>query len=389
MAVFTGLGLGILAPFLAVALVPPLLTIALVEVPALRRLFGDHYLAVALLFDLGITSLRAMPLVFRSGRIIEVLGFSAPHVQQWLDVSLIEPFLMILVPLVLMAWAYGRRGALWAGGLASVLHLGEGMWAMQADFWTLPYLLREAVRVVLLCIVPLIVSVLAARERQYLAAVQGAHERFQRHAAAEEQLAASRERNRLARELHDTLAHSLAALSVQLEAVRTLLVHDPARAQEVVAEAAELARRGLQESRQAIQALRADPVETLGLATAIETELRTFEARTGIATTFHVAGREGELTADEAQVFWRIAEEALANIERHAEATRVTMRLAMGADRVDLEVADDGVGFDAAAVPDDRFGLLGMRERAAIIGATLDLSSVPGKGTHIWLTLAR
>ena len=123
--------------------------------------------------------------------------------------------------------------------------------------------------------------------------------------------------------------------------------------------------------------------------TTIETELRTFEARTGIGAALRVAGEEDELTVEEAQVLWRIVEEGLANIERHAAADHVTVRLGLGADRVDLEIVDNGVGFDAGTVPDDRFGLLGMRERAAMIGAELDVSSAPGEGTHVWLTLAR
>jgi signal transduction histidine kinase len=387
--IIAGMGFSLVSQLLLMALGPMAVVLMLLLLPIFRRLFGQYYLAAALLFDLTSTSLRAMPLVFNSDRIITVLGFSAPHVQQWLDVSLIEPFLMILVPLVLMAWAYGRKGALWASALASVLHIGEGMWAMQGDFWTVPYMLREAVRVVLLCVVPLIVSVLANRERRHIDDLQAAHDRLQRYAAAVEQLTASRERNRLARDLHDTLAHSLAALTVQLQALRTLLIHDPVRAEGALDEAIAVAQRGLQESRQAIQALRVDPVETLGLATAIETELRTFEGRTGIHGELRLAGQEDVLTAEESQVLWRIVEEALANIERHAAADHVTVRLGLGADRVDLEIADNGVGFDADAVPEDRFGLLGMRERAAMIGAELDVSSAPGAGTHVWLTLAR
>jgi signal transduction histidine kinase len=82
-------------------------------------------------------------------------------------------------------------------------------------------------------------------------------------------------------------------------------------------------------------------------------------------------------------------EEALANIERHAAADHVPGRRGVGADRGDLEIAAKGGGCDADAVPEDRFGLLGMRERAAMIGAELDVSSAPGAGTHVWLTLAR
>jgi signal transduction histidine kinase len=105
-----------------------------------------------------------------------------------------------------------------------------------------------------------------------------------------EQLAVSRERNRLARDLHDTLAHSLAALSVQLEALRTLVVHEPAAVQDALNEVTTLARNGLEESRQAIQALRTDPLKTMGLVGALRETLQAFQAGTGVQADLSVAG---------------------------------------------------------------------------------------------------
>jgi len=219
--------------------------------------------------------------------------------------------------------------------------------------------------------------------------LEAAHQRLRRHAATIEQLATSRERNRLARELHDTLARSLAGLTVQLEALRTLLAHDPAAAQQAADDILALARRGLEESRQAIQSLRADPVETLGLVSALQDMLRAFQARTGVQTDLSVAGQKPDLTDDEAQSLFRIAEEALTNVERHAAARQVTVRLAFGADRIDLVIQDDGAGFDPAGVDHGRYGLTGMRERAAMIDAALEVNSRPGGGTQVWCSLER
>jgi signal transduction histidine kinase len=237
--------------------------------------------------------------------------------------------------------------------------------------------------------VPLLVSVLAERERGQHAELKIAHQRLRRHAATVEQLATSRERNRMARELHDTLAHSLSALSLQLEALRTLLANDPAAAQGAVDQLADLAKRGLEESRQAIQALRLDRVKTLGLEGALRDELQAFQARTGLPVNLVVAGQQCDLTVEEARALYRIAEEALTNVERHATARNIAVRLACGADRVDLVVRDDGVGFDPVAVDPCRYGLTGMRERARMVGATLDLNSQPGGGTEIWCSLER
>jgi signal transduction histidine kinase len=202
-------------------------------------------------------------------------------------------------------------------------------------------------------------------------------------------LAISRERNRLARELHDTLAHSLSALTIQLEALRTLLSNDPAAAEEAVDELTALARRGLEESRQAIQALRSDPVETLGLESALRDELQALRARTGIQGNLILAGEESDLTVQEAQALFRIAEEALSNVERHAAAQQVTVRLARGTDRTDLLIRDDGAGFDPVTVGLEHYGLTGMRERAEMIGASLKVDSQPGGGTEVWCSLQR
>jgi signal transduction histidine kinase len=202
-------------------------------------------------------------------------------------------------------------------------------------------------------------------------------------------LAISRERNRLARDLHDTLAHSLSALTVQLEALRTLLANDPSAAQVAVDDLLIIARRGLEESRQAIQALRTDRVETLGLSAALRDMLKAFQERTGVQTDLSTAGEEAVLTTEEARQLFLIAEEALTNIERHAAAQHVSLRLACGADRVDLVLHDDGIGFDSASVPPDRYGLTGMGERAAMLDAELKVNSHPGSGTEVRCILER
>ena len=96
-----------------------------------------------------------------------------------------------------------------------------------------------------------------------------------------------------------------------------------------------------------------------------------------------VAGHEPDMMDEEAQVLFRIAEEAVTNVEHHAAAQQVPVRLAFGNDRIDLVIRDDGVGFDPAAVDPDRYGLTGIQERAAMIGATLKVNSRPGRGAKV------
>jgi signal transduction histidine kinase len=385
------LRLGTSAQLALLLLAAPTLLLALLVLPPwLERALGRRFLALALGLDVLIVSLLSASFFFeRQVFWPEHLNLSEPLARRLMEAPLTEPFFFLLIPLLLLAWGYGRRGAVWGSTWATILHLGTGCWALQQDILAWDFFSGALMRIALLYLVPLIVSILAQRERRQHAELEAAHQRLRRYAATVEQLAVSRERNRLARDLHDTLAHSLAALSVQLEALRTLLTHDPAAAQDAVGGISSLARQGLEESRQVIQALRTDPLKTLGLVGALRSTLQDFQARTGVQADLSVAGRESALTDEEAQALFRITEESLTNVERHAAAQQVTVRLAFGNDRIDLVIQDDGVGFDPAAVDPDRYGLTGMQERAAMIGATLKVHSRPGGGARIWCSLER
>jgi signal transduction histidine kinase len=386
-----GVGLGGYARLALLLRAAPTLLLALLVLPPwLERVLGRYVLALGLGLDVLFKSLESFPIFFeRQAFWAEHLNLPASVAQHLAESQPVEPFFFLLIPLVLLAWGYGRKGALWGSTWAAVLHLATGFEALEQDLLRPGIFFGALARIALLYLVPLIVSVLAERERQQHVELEAAYQRLSRHAATVEQLAVSRERNRLARDLHDTLAHSLAAISVQLEALRTLLAHDVAAAQEATDRLLSLARRGLADSRKAIQALRTDPLDTLGLAGALGDMLQAFQARTGVQAHLSVAGQESDLTDEEAQALFRIAEEALINAELHAAAHQVTVRLAFGTDRIDLAIQDDGVGFDPAAVDPDRYGLTGMQERAAMIGAALEVNSHPGQGTEVWCTLAR
>jgi signal transduction histidine kinase len=370
--------------------IPTLLLALLFLPPWLERVLGRYFLALGLALHVLFSSLETA-YVFGTWPPSRLSGLGLPPqvAQQLAESAPIEPFFFLLIPLVLMAWGYGRRGALLGSSLAAVLHLGIGFWVTRGNDSLLLFAASALARVALLFIVPLLVSVLAERERQRHTELQAAHQRLRRHTATVEQLATSRERNRLARELHDTLAHSLSALTVQLEALRSLQAHDPEAARVAVDRLAALSRRGLEESRQAIQALRTDMVETLGLEGALRDMIQDFRARTGLAADLVLAGQECDLTVEEAQALYRIADEALTNVERHAAAGSVNVHLACGLDRVDLVIRDDGIGFDLSTVDPERYGLTGMAERAALVGATLEVHSRPGSGAAVWCTLER
>ena len=369
----------------------PILLLAVLFLPLwLERALGRYFLALGLALQIFFTSMEATFLYFRlSAAWLLGLGLPEPVIELLSISPPIEPFFFLLIPLVLAAWAYGQKGALLGSTLAAGLHLFSSIWLASPSDRPVSLLAPAVARISILYVVPLIVSVLAERQRQQHAQLEVAHQRLRRHAATVEQLATSRERNRLARDLHDTLAHSLAALTVQLEALRTLLAHDPASAKQAVDEISAMARRGLDESRQAIQALRTDPVESMGLSGALRERLRDLQSRTGVLADLRVAGQARDLTAEESSILYRIADEALSNVEQHAGAKRVTVSLAYGVDQVDLVVRDDGRGFDPSSVDPKRFGLAGMEERAAMIGATLSARSTINGGTEIRCFLAR
>jgi len=217
--------------------------------------------------------------------------------------------------------------------------------------------------------------------------------RIERLAEEGRAAAVTRERLRLARELHDTLAHSLMALLAQIRLVRKL--HRRLGEDELDAEldrAEEVAARGLTEARAAITQMRDGGVQEVGLGAALRELLARFTQRSGIAAELHADVAAAAMSDERAQTLYRIAEEALRNVERHAGARRVTVELRESGEPIAprrlLRIADDGAGFDPAAPVPGHYGLRGMREQAALIEAALSVHSAPGAGTRIELEFA-
>lgn len=199
-------------------------------------------------------------------------------------------------------------------------------------------------------------------------------------------LAAYEERNRLAREIHDTLAQGLAAIALNLEAADALLEGDPDGARQKVHRALDLARLNLTEARRSVLDLRAAPLEGRSLARALADLAADLSREHGLPITFTTGpGAEG-LPARVEVGLYRIAQEALNNAMRHAQASRVSVHLARRGAEIQLTIADDGRGFDPAQVQpgaEGGFGLVGLRERARLLNGTLSITSVPGGGTQL------
>jgi signal transduction histidine kinase len=248
-------------------------------------------------------------------------------------------------------------------------------------------LITLAARTFSVTLVALGVSWLMKRQREQQQALAAANQKLTQYAATTEQLAVSQERNRLARDLHDTLAHSLSGVTVQLEAVQALWDVNADAARKMLDQATSNTRSGLTEARRALQALRAKPLEDLGLALALSTLAESMAARTGLKLDLDVHNHLDHLAPDVEQCIYRVAQEALTNVARHADARSLRVALTHDNRQLKLAIIDDGRGFDPAAVNGMHYGLKGLRERAEMIGATLEVYSRPEQGTTIRLEI--
>lgn len=205
---------------------------------------------------------------------------------------------------------------------------------------------------------------------------------IERARLAEESAALARadERTRLAREIHDTLAQGLVALTLQIETALRSVGNDPDRVRERLEKALDTARANLDEARRSVTDLRG---ATRGkpLARALASLAREFTADSGIPVAFETSGTCALDPAAEGELF-RIAQQALANVRQHAHATHVRMTLACGR-KTTLTIEDDGAGFDVRRVSAGRHGIRGMRERARAAGGTLRIASRRNGGTTV------
>jgi signal transduction histidine kinase len=349
--------------------------------PWLRARLGRAFLPPALLVA------SAGPIFEQALTVVLRLRAGVPAATVAQDMWLL--FFVLAVPLILTSWHYNLIAV--AAFCASTAILDMLLYLPLAVVWRIRYvnvLSLTFVRSLLFALVGYVIVRLVRGQREQQASLKRANARLARYATTLEQLTVSRERNRLARELHDTLAHTLSAVAVQLEAARSLWESKPGAAREMLEQALASTRGGLGEARGAIHALRADRIEDLGLALAIRDLARSAAARADLSLELHipesVSPQGMDLDPAVEQTTYRIADEALANAVRHARARDLLVCLERSAGELKLTVADDGQGFDTTLPPPEgHYGLLGMRERADLVGGTLTVQSTPGKGTTV------
>ncbi len=201
-----------------------------------------------------------------------------------------------------------------------------------------------------------------------------------------QELAAVEERQRLARELHDSVSQALYGIGLGARTARTLLDRDPERAKDPVEYVMSLAEAGLAEMRALIFELRPESLELEGLVAALDKQAAAMRARHNVRVDT-VLCDEPDIPLEVKQTVSRIAQEALHNIVKHARATSVNLMLECTDDEVTFEIRDDGSGFDPVGDFAGHLGLRSMRERAANLGGRVDIESAPGAGAKIRVTI--
>jgi signal transduction histidine kinase len=302
-------------------------------------------------------------------------------------VLVVFPFLF--VALMLVAWQYKWHYILLVILGITVLNFGM-IWSFTPPSAT-PFmggLIVTLIQTIIFLAVGFSISYLMSRLKEQQQSLKEANIRLAHYASTLEHLATSRERNRLARELHDTLAHTLSGLSVQLETAKAYWDIDPQTARSTLDKSLAAAHSGLEETRRALQALRASPLDDLGLALAVRTMAEDTAARASLVLNMLITDKLPSLSPDVEQCIYRVAQEAVTNVANHARAKNVTVNMEFTEGKVILIIRDDGGGFDVEKRDKaNHFGLEGMRERAQLVGGELSIISKLGEGTTVKLVI--
>jgi len=296
---------------------------------------------------------------------------------------------VLFIGLVLVAWHYQLLTMIiYSAGtnlfeLSIVFALGR----LNGEQLTV-FIFIVMIRTVCFIVVGVFINQLITYLRAQQESLSAANARLSHYASTLESLTVSRERNRMSRELHDIVVHTLSGLSVQLEAAKAYWNVNPDTAKKLLEQSLEATRSGLLETRRALKELRASPLEDLGLLSALQQVSQTAADRGRLALDISLPSQDLLLSPDVEQCIYRITQEALENVVHHADARQITVKLTTQEKNIALVIGDDGTGFNPDAhSPSGHFGLAGMRERALLVGGELSIVSRPKNGSTIQLVI--
>ena len=222
------------------------------------------------------------------------------------------------------------------------------------------------------------------RSQDLLVELESANEQLREYAAQAEELAAVQERNRLARELHDSVTQTIFSMTLTAESSRILLKRDPNQVEPQLDRLNELAQGALEEMRTLILELRPAAVAQDGLIPALHKHVDSLKQRDGLVVELNIHG-DSSIGSEQEEGLFRIVQESLNNVSKHARVDKALVTLQQTNGRVVLAVEDQGVGFDVSEVPlgEEHMGLTSIRERTEMLKGNLKVESSPGKGTRI------
>ncbi len=222
-------------------------------------------------------------------------------------------------------------------------------------------------------------------ERESRDKLTAANEKLRQYALKIENQATLEERNRIAREIHDSLGHSLTALNLQLETANKLLNTNPEKAKDFLIRAKELGSQALKDVRESVSKMRSSPLQEQSLETSIDVLIENFNHSTNINPNLQI-NLFYSIPRDISTAIYRIVQESLTNISKYAQATEVNLEITTAATNVYLIVEDNGKGFNVTQNTTG-FGLQSMRDRTLALDGNFHIESLPGKGTKIMVDI--
>lgn len=321
------------------------------------------------------------------------LIYLAGAIGLWFGLALRYPdFNLVLAGLPPQVFSYLRlKWAIPTGivlaGLVTYRQLGQLEAALPSwdNPWLGFFLLSSAAAIILALFIYGIISQ-SAQRRELIEQLQATREEL---AAAERREGILQERERLAREIHDTLAQGFISIITHLEASEQNLSENVEQSRRHLTQAKEMARKGVNQARRVVQDLRPEVLEKAPLPQAIEWVVQGWAEQSGIEAYTTITGTHSQLHPEAETTLIRAVQEALANVQKHAQASSAQVTLSYMGDVLMLDVQDDGIGLDNAPPPSSGggYGLTAMRQRVTQVGGSLTVESEPGEGTTVVVQL--
>ncbi len=320
------------------------------------------------------------------------------EVVTWLDKIQYSPFLYLIVPFLACLY-FGEIVGYCLAILAEIAYFIEHFY-YSAEWLSngteLHYLVLFTVGLVLVITIARVVNkekASRARAEELLAELEVSHQQLKDYAGQVAELATTRERNRLARDIHDSLGHYLAVINVQLEKALAFRAKKPREADQAVSDAKQLASEALQDVRRSVSALRAtgELPELIPSLVALVERVRSDHC----SIELHIEGSEDGFSKPGLLTLYRAAQEGLTNIQKHAGASHAWIELHFGEQEATLSLRDNGRGFDPLGQRhlqpgrEGGYGLQGLQERLELVGGSLKVESAPGAGTSLRVTVPR